>query len=138
MIRAPILLSVLSASGCTTTPPAPPVGSAYSLVGEWRVVAINRRPSVGSATIRPPFLSFSFGCNDSRGGATIEDDRLVIIGPIGTTERGCVNADGSPSEAMKREEEGFRVAHRGGWIQFYGPDLARLTNQAGTIDLGRR
>ena len=138
MIRPPLLLAMLMAAGCATRPPDPPAAPAYSLIGEWGVVAVNGRPSVGSATIRPPILSFSFGCNKSRGGVRVEDDRLVVVAPVGITERGCVNADGSPSQEMEREEEGFRIAHRGGRIDFYGPDRARLTNEAGTIDLGRK
>ena len=106
------------------------------LAGDWRVVAINGRPSNGRLSIRPPILSASFGCNDGRGNGRIDGNRLVVT-TMAVTERGCIDPDGSPAATMQREEEGFRVVTRTSMAAFSGPDRVRLSNEAGTIDLQR-
>ena len=137
MIRAIAVL--LALAGCAPALPAPdpPTPSTFSLKGRWQVVAVNGLPATGAANFEPPRFSFSFGCNDGRGGYRQDKDLLVIVGPVGVTERGCVNADDSPSVVMQREEEGFRVATRHMRIAFYGPSRVRLSNEAGTVDLVR-
>ena len=126
--------ALLALAGCAAVPPA---ASTPSLAGRWQVVAVNGQPAMGAANFEPPRYSISFGCNDGRGGYRQDNDLLVIVGPMGVTERGCVNADDSPSVVMQREEEGFRIATRPMRIAFTGPNRVRLTNQAGTIDLSR-
>jgi heat shock protein HslJ len=108
-----------------------------SIAGRWQVVAVNGQPVAGTASFEPPQFSISFGCNDARGGYRQERDLVMAMPPIGMTERGCVNADDSPSVVMQREEEGFRTVTRNMRIAFYGPSRARLSNEAGTIDLVR-
>ena len=136
MIRAIPAAVVLAMAGCAPaqSPPAAPV---HSLVGEWTVVSVNGRPSPGTASIRPPRYHFNFGCNDGRGNARVEGNRLVVVMAMAVTERGCVNPDGSPAETMLREDEGFRIVSRNASAIFYGPDYASLSNEAGTIDLRR-
>lgn len=135
MTRALPALVVLAIPGCAPAPP--PAAAPATLVGEWKVVAVNGRASPGSASIRPPVYRFSFGCNDGRGNARVEGDRLVVVMAMAVTERGCMNPDGSPAESMLREDEGFRIASRNAAATFYGPDYVRLSNAAGTIDLRR-
>jgi hypothetical protein len=130
------LIGILTAAACAP-PPAPPPVPAPSLIGEWRVVAVNGQPVVGTARIVPPILSINFGCNSGRSGFRVEGSVLVPVGPMGTTERGCVNADDSPSTVMQREDEGIRIAFRPMQATFYGPNRVRLANEAGTIDLSR-
>lgn len=55
----------------------------------------------------------------------------MIVGPFGSTERGC------DPHLEEREDEGFRIAARTMRIEFYGPHRVRLSNAAGTIDLVR-
>jgi hypothetical protein len=125
----------LAACAQTAPPlPAPPP----SIEGEWRVLAVNGRPTSGSARIAPPIFAIDFGCNSGRSGYRIERFALVPVGPMGTTERGCVTLQDAPTDAMRHEDEGFRIAHRRMQVTFYGPDRARLSNEAGTIDLARR
>ena len=130
-------LAALPAAACAPAGPLTAAMPAPGLAGEWRVIAVNGRPVSGSAKIQPPIFAIDFGCNKGRSGFRIEGSVLVPVGPMGTTERGCVNADDSPSTAMRREDEGFRIAHRPMQVTFYGPARARLSNEAGTIDLSR-
>lgn len=123
----------LAACVQTALPPAP----QPSIEGEWRVLAVNGRSTSGSAKIVPPIFAINFGCNSGRSGYRIERSTLVPVGPMGTTERGCVTATGEPDEAARHEDEGFRIAHRPMQVTFYGPDRVRLSNEAGTIDLAR-
>ena len=132
----PLALAALLAAGCAPVP-APPPAPAPSLIGEWRVVAVNGQPVAGKARIVQPILTINFGCNSGRYGFRIEGSVLVPVGPMGTTEMACVNANESPSTGMQREDQGFRIAFRRMQIAFYGPNRARLANEAGTIDLSR-
>jgi hypothetical protein len=131
----PLALAALLAAACAPVP-APPPAPAPSLIGEWRVVAVNGQPVSGTMRIVPPILTINF-CNFGRAGFRIEGSVLVPVGPMGTTERECVNADDSPSTVMQREDEGFRIAFRPMQATFYGPNRVRLANEAGTIDLSR-
>ena len=106
-----------------------------SLIDRWQVIAVNGRPLKGTADIAAGIISF--GCNHLRGAYRQDGEKLIAIGPMGTTERGCVRSDGTPSEAAQREDEGFRIANRDMQVTFYGPDRVRLSNEAGTIDLSR-
>lgn len=126
----------LTACAQTMAPPPPPP-AAPSLEGEWRVLAVNGRPTVGTAKIEQPLFRIDFGCNWGRSGYRIEQSALIPIGPMGTTERGCVTGTGEPTEAAKHEDEGFRIAFRVMRITFYGPNRVRLANEAGAIDLAR-
>ena len=101
------------------------------------MTAVNERPTIGTVKIVQPILATNFGCNQGRSGYRIEGSVLVPVGPMGTTERGCVTADGSPTAAAQHEDEGFRIAHRRMQVTFYGPNRIRLSNEAGTIDLTR-
>lgn len=137
-LRVSAALTALAATACAPlpTPPTPPLPPP-TLVGEWRVVAVNGRPTIGTAKIAPPRFSIDFGCNWGRGHYRLETGALVPAGPLGTTERGCVTPAGEPDESMLREDEGFRVAARPMRINWYGADYARLSNEAGSIDLAR-
>lgn len=132
----PLALAALLTAACAPVP-APPA-PAPSLIGEWRVTAVNGRPVTGVARIVPPILVTNFGCNSGQSGFRIEGSVLVPVGPMATTERGCMNAlDDGPSEAAQHEDEGFRIVHRPMQVAFYGPNRARLSNEAGTIELTR-
>ena len=142
MIRRSAVLFGAALAGCAAS--APSLGpamtnqpSTFSLAGRWQVIAVNGRPVAGVARFEPPRFSITFGCNDGRGQYRQEDDTLVVEPPLGTTERGCMNADDGPSDVMQHEDEGFRIAARPMRIAFYGPSRVRLTNEAGTIDLSR-
>jgi hypothetical protein len=132
----PLAFATLLAAACAPVPAAPPA-PARSLIGEWRVGAVNGQPVPGSAHIVPPILSINFGCNDGRYAFRVEGSVLTPVGPMATTERACANADDSPSTIMEREDEGFRIAFRPMQATFYGPNRVRLANEAGTIDLAR-
>ncbi|HVL30561.1 MAG TPA: META domain-containing protein [Sphingomicrobium sp.] len=133
----PLALAALLAA-CAPVPASPPGPTpTLSLIGEWRVVAVNGHAVAGSARIVPPIMSFSFGCNSGRSGFRIEGSVLTPVGPMGTTEMACVSADDSPSTIMQREDEGFRIAFRPMRATFYGENRVRLANEAGTIDLAR-
>jgi heat shock protein HslJ len=108
-----------------------------SLIGRWRIITVNGRAVTGTADIAAGRSIISFGCNHLRGAYRQEGERLLAIMPMGTTERGCMTPDGAPSEAMQREDEGFRIATRNMQVTFHGPDRVRLSNEAGTIDLAR-
>ena len=109
-----------------------------SLAGRWQVIAVNGRPVVGSANITAGRSIINFGCNDLMGAYQQEGERLLVISPMSTTERGCVRTDaGEPTEAMQHEDEGFRIATRNMQITFHGPARIRLSNAAGTIELTR-
>jgi hypothetical protein len=136
VIRPGLAAAALASAACAPAP-APPASPAGNLVGEWTVVAVNGRASLGTASIRPPIYRFNFGCNDGRGNARVERDRLVVVMSMAVTERGCMNPDGSPAESMLREDEGFRIAGRSAAATFFGQDYLRLSNEAGTIDLRR-
>ncbi len=127
----------LGLAACAHSAPPPPPAPAPNIMGEWRVLAVNGRPTTGSAKITPPIFAIDFGCNWGRSGFRVEPSALVPVGPMSTTERGCVNAQDDPTDAMRHEDEGFRIAHRRMQVTFYWPDRVRLTNEAGTIDLGR-
>jgi heat shock protein HslJ len=106
-----------------------------SLMGRWRVLSVNGRPVVGSAHMATDRSILNFGCNDLLGAYRQDGERLVVIPPISTTERGCVTNEGSPTEAALHEDEGFRIAARHMRVTFFGPDRVRLSNEAGTIEL---
>lgn len=125
-------------AACAQTAPPPTLTHPPSIEGEWRVLAVNGRPTSGSARIVPPIFAINFGCNSGRSGYRIEPSALVPVGPMGTTERGCVTEQDAPTDAMRYEDEGFRIAHRRMQVTFYGPDRARLSNEAGTIELARQ
>ena len=108
-----------------------------SLSGRWRVIMVNDREVDGSVEFTPPRFKINFGCNDGRGGFRQESDRMIVIWPFGTTERGCVTPQGGPTEAMQHEDEGFRIAARPMRVEFFAADRVRLSNEAGTIDLRR-
>lgn len=111
------LLSLPAATAitaCVTTSSPIPLPPPLSLVGDWSMVAVNGRQSGGGATIRPPIYRIGFGCNNGRAIARVEQDRLIIVGPFGSTERGC------DPHLEKREDEGFRIAARTMRIVFYG------------------
>jgi hypothetical protein len=127
----------VSLPACAPSAPPPPLAPPPSIEGEWRVLAVNGRPTSGSAKIVPPLFRINFGCNDGRSGYRIEPSALVPVGPMGTTERGCVTVDDAPTDAARYEDEGFRIAHRRMQVTFYGPNRVRLSNEAGTIDLSR-
>ena len=132
------VLAGLGLAACAQAiPPASPPLAAASVEGKWQVVAVNGRPTPGSITIEPPLLRANFGCNDGRGSARIEGNRLVIVMAMAVTERGCMNLDGGPADSMLHEAEGFRIASRAMQVTSYGPDRVRLSNAAGTIDLVR-
>jgi heat shock protein HslJ len=131
-----IALAALLAAGCAPTP-APPPTPAPSLIGEWQVVAVNGQPVAGKASIVPPILTITFGCNSGRYGFRVDGSVLRPVGPMATTEMACVNPDDSPATVMQREDEGFRIAFRPMQIAFYGPNRVRLANEAGIIDLSR-
>jgi hypothetical protein len=101
------------------------------------VQAVNGRPTAGTAKIEQPLFLINFGCNGGRSGYRIEQSALIPVGPMATTERGCVTAAGEPTEAVMHEDEGFRIAFRRMQVSFYGPNRVRLSNEAGTIDLAR-
>ncbi len=132
----PLAFAAFLAASCAPIP-APPPAPAPSLIGEWRVVAVNGQPVAGTARIVQPILSINFGCNSGRYGFRLEGSTLVPVGPMGSTEMACANADDSPASVMQREEEGFRIAFRPMQASFYGPNRVRLANEAGTIDLAR-
>ena len=131
----PLALAALLAA-CAPGP-APPPAPTPSLIGEWRVIAVNGQPVAGKARIVPPIMSIDFGCNSGRFGFRVEGSVLKPVGPMGTTEMACVSADDSPSTVMLREDEGFRIAFRPMQATFYGENRVRLANEAGTIDLAR-
>lgn len=109
-----------------------------SLGGRWRVIMVNDREVQGAAQFKLPQLTVSFGCNDGRGAFEQAGDRLRPLPPgLATTERGCMNPDGSPSQAMQHEDEGFRIAARPMRVEFFAVDRVRLSNEAGTMDLRR-
>lgn len=138
MIRLTVALAATAAAACAPpTPPTPPPAPRASLIGEWQVTGVNGQAVSGKARIVPPLFVIDFGCNSSRSGFRIEGSVLFRIGPMGTTERACVSVDDTPSPVMQREEEGFRIARRPMQVTFYGPARARLSNEAGTIDLSR-
>lgn len=101
------------------------------------MVAANGRPVAGFATVAPPIFRINFGCNDGHTNIRVEPSRIVPTMPLAATEKGCVDAVGEPTDAMKHEEEGFRIAVRPMNIQWFGADRVRLSNAAGSIDLAR-
>jgi len=118
-----------------TRPPAPPPPPSPSPIGDWRVLAVNGQAREGYLSIKPPIIGAGFGCNSGNGNGKVEGNRLILTVPMAVTERGCVNPDGSPSEVMRHEAEGFRIVARGGQFEFYAGGRARLLNEAGNIDL---
>ena len=136
MNAASLLMAALGVAACAQVPAAP-TPAVPTLIGDWTVVSVNGRPSRGAASITPPVYSFNFGCNDGRGNARVEGNRLVVVMPMSVTERGCMNPDGTPADSMRLEDEGFRIVSRNFAATFYGADRVRLSNEAGTIDLTR-
>ena len=108
-----------------------------SLMGRWRVISLNGRAVAGSADITATRSIINFGCNDLYGAYRQEGEKLIVIPPVSTTERGCVTEGGAPTEPVQHEDEGFRVAARNMQVTFFGPDRVRLSNEAGTIELMR-
>jgi hypothetical protein len=125
-------------AGCMPPAQSLPAPPPLSAAGDWRVIAVNGRPSDGGATIRPPVYLINFGCNQGRAQVRIERQSLIVVPPFGYTERGCVNPDGTSTEAALREDEGFRIAANSMRIDFSGPHRIRISNRWGTIDLVRR
>ena len=107
------------------------------LIGRWQVMSINGQPVAGSADITAPLSVISFGCNELRGVYRQDGEKLMVVQPVSTTERGCMTPAGAPAPVMQYETEGFRIAARNMQVTFYGPDRVRLSNEAGTIELSR-
>ena len=137
MRRPGAAFAVLVAACTQAMPPTPAAVPGPGLPGEWRVLAVNGRPTSGSAKIAPPIFTIDFGCNWGRGGSRIEGSALIPVMPMAVTERACMNLDGTPAASMQHEDEGFRIASRPMQFTFHGPDRVRLSNEAGTIDLER-
>lgn len=110
-----------------------------SLIGRWHVISVNGRPVTGSANITAGRSIINFGCNDLLGAYQQNGERFRVIPPMSTTERGCVVGEtDEPTEAVQREDEGFRIATRDMQVTFYGPDRVQLSNAAGSIEMMRR
>ena len=137
MIWYGLALLALTVGACAPSPSLAPPPPVPTLGGEWRVVGVNGRPTTGSATLDRSQFAINFGCNDGRGRYRLEPPALLVVLAMGVTERGCVTSAGEPTEAMRHEDEGFRIASRPMRIAWYGPDYARLSNEAGSIDLRR-
>lgn len=119
--------SVLLLGACAAAPD-PLRGS------EWRVAAINDRPTPAEGSYRMQFqrgqASGQFGCNHFGGEYRVERG-VMTTGAIAMTEMACSGPAG------QFEGWGLRVLQQPMRIEWRGNHALRLSNGAGSIDLSR-
>lgn len=132
MIRALALGALLVSAGCTSAPLA--VAPITELAGtNWRVVAINSRPTptVGDYAMRfnaTGGIGARFGCNSMGGQFRLAGD-LLTVSNLASTLMGC------PEPAATFERDGSAVLNQPMRIAFTSNDRMYLSNGVGSIAL---
>jgi heat shock protein HslJ len=124
------LVSLLCSS-CTSINLAPDVLEGTS----WRIAAVNGKttPATGDYSMRfdaDGGVGARFGCNHMGGKYRIAGDTLTVSN-VATTLMGCAEPAGT------FESEGSAILSRPMRVSFPGNERMGLSNEAGSIALGR-
>lgn len=122
----------VTASACTSILPPPGPGPGSVAGTNWRVVAVNDRPTprMGEFTMRFEQSRFGakFGCN-GLGADYVQRGTIIDPGAVIGTQMACPD--------MSYERQGGIVLSQDMRTVWNGPRALRLVNRGGTIDLRR-
>ncbi len=136
-MRFPGLITALaiagSLQGCAVAAPGPPGPITGLASTNWRVVAVNSRPTPSSGDYSMRFdarggLGARFGCNSMGGRYSLTGDGLVVR-DLASTAMGC------PEPAGTFERDGAAVLGQPMRIAFTSNERMFLTSAAGSIAL---
>ena len=125
----------IALAACTSIQPAPPIAGT-----EWRVAALNGERIDGTGTrasFRDNDFMISFGCNTGSGRYRVQGGQLIPVEGVAVTEMACMPADASRPNLMERERRGFAIVSRPMMVVWQNERRVTLSNEAGSIDLGR-
>lgn len=126
------LAAILLSAGCASAPPPP--APLTDLAGtNWRVVAVNGRPTPPTGDYALRFdrsggVGGRLGCNAMGGHYRLVGDRLTVS-DLASTLMGC------PEPAATFEREGAAILSQPMQMSFTSNDRMGLSNAAGSITL---
>lgn len=130
---------LLLAAACSSAPSAPaaPEPATPSLLGQWRIIALNGRTAVVGRDSRPPVLTFDehsyggyAGCN-SFGGQGLAHEGRFYGGFASSTAMAC----GAPFDGQETGVQ--RLMGSGPGIEWLGPDRLALAVGGQRLELAR-
>lgn len=132
MLKIVYLTPLAALVACTSMPPpyGPSPGSVAN--SNWRVIAVNGRPTPPAGEFYMNFeqtrFGSKFGCN-GMGADYVQRGNIIDAGPVIGTKMACPD--------MSYEIQAHGVLERDMVATWRGPGNLSLTNQAGSIDLRR-